>query len=214
MRNLLLLAVLALAAACGQAPAGEKVEAGEAQEVTTKEAGAATLSVALDKSMIRWEGSKLVGGNHTGTIALKSGTVSVEDGALTGGTFVIDMTSIKNTDLPADKGANLVGHLSTGDFFEVDKYDTAKFEITGVEAVTEDGITHRITGNLTMKDITKSITIPAKIGITGSEFAAATPQFVINRTEWNVMYGAGALGTAKDDIINDNIGLSLEISAQ
>jgi polyisoprenoid-binding protein YceI len=215
MRSLLLLAMIALLAACGQEPAGEKVEAEDAQEVAARSAKANTLEVLPDRSTIKWEGSKLVGGNHVGTIAIQEGQVVVEDGKLTGGRFVIDMTSIKNKDLPDEKGIKLVGHLSSGDFFEVEKYPEAVFEITKVEDAMdkETGVTHRITGNLMMKDSTKSITIPAKMEVGEGKFYAATPQFVIDRTAWNVMYGAGALGTAKDNIINDNIGLSLEIAA-
>jgi polyisoprenoid-binding protein YceI len=214
MRNLLLFAMIALVAACGQEPAGEKVEAQDAQEVAAQQAGASTLKVLTDASSIKWEGSKLVGGNHVGTIGIKEGIISVDGGNITGGRFVIDMTSIKNGDLPEDKAMKLVGHLSSGDFFEVEKYPEAVFEITGVEAATEDGVTHLITGNLMMKDSTKSITIPAKVEMGENKVYASTPQFVIDRTAWNVMYGAGALGTAKDNIINDNIGLSLEITAK
>ncbi|RME91771.1 MAG: YceI family protein, partial [Bacteroidetes bacterium] len=165
-------------------------------------------------SIIKWEGSKLVGGNHTGTINIKEGTLNVENGNISGGRFIIDMTSIKNTDLPADEGLKLVGHLSSGDFFEVEKYPEAVFEITAVSPATDEGVTHKVTGNLTMKGITKSITIPAKIAIKDGVVYASTPQFVIDRTAWNVMYGAGALGVAKDKIINDNIGLAIELKAE
>jgi hypothetical protein len=39
-----------------------------------------------------------------------------------------------------------------------------------------------------------------------------TPSFTIDRTQWEVMYDAGILGTAKDDIISDEIGLQINLA--
>ena len=68
-------------------------------------------------------------------------------------------------------------------------------------------------GNLTLKGITKSVTIPATVNMTENKLMASTPQFTIDRTEWNVMYGSSGLGLAKDKIINDRVGLSIELQA-
>jgi hypothetical protein len=56
--------------------------------------------------------------------------------------------------------------------------------------------------------------VPAKIDITDTEVKASTPQFTIDRTQWNVMFHAGVLGTAKDDIINDQVGIQLQLVAR
>ena len=45
-----------------------------------------------------WTGSKLTS-SHQGEINLKSGALEIKDGKLVGGKFIIDMTSIKNTDI-------------------------------------------------------------------------------------------------------------------
>lgn len=214
-KALLILALAIVLAACGEAPQGEQVEAKEAVETQEASTVAAKFTVDNQASVINWEGSKLVGNdNHSGVISLQNGELYVEGGNITGGEFTIDMNSIKDTDIPDEgKRAKLEGHLKNGDFFEVEKYPTATFTIAKVEAVQDSMATHHITGNLMMKDSTKSITIPAKVEMTEGMISAVTPQFVIDRTAWNVMYGAGALGLAKDKIIRDEIGLKIDLKA-
>ena len=60
-------------------------------------------NVNVKTSTIKWTGEKLTG-SHEGTISLKEGFVTMENGKLTGGEFVADMTSINVTDLEAGKG--------------------------------------------------------------------------------------------------------------
>ena len=69
------------------------------------------------------------------------------------------MATITNVDLKGTDGAGkLVGHLKSADFFDVATYPTSKFVITKVEEI--DGKL-AVTGNLQIKDVTKSITIAA-----------------------------------------------------
>ena len=219
IKLLFLVSILSFVAACNNAPKGEKVEAEEAVETpaapTTNTAakGAATYNVQAQASQIVWTGAKLAGGQHTGTISLQSGELSLNDGQLVGGKFVIDMNSINNVDQkPGEGKEKLEGHLKSGDFFEVEKFPTGEFEITSVAAVSgQEDATHNITGNLTMKGITKSITIPAKVVVAPPQVNAVTPQFTIDRTQWDIKFQSGLIGTAKDKIINDEIGLKLII---
>ena len=118
-------------ASCG--PKGEKAATGDAKEVA--EATGKAYAVNTANSSIMWEGSKVTG-SHNGTIDISEGTINFESGTLTGGSFTIDMNSIKDLDLPEDKQANLVNHLKgtvegkETDFFNTPKFPTAKFEIT------------------------------------------------------------------------------------
>lgn len=212
--SLLLLALFIVA--CG-GPEGTEVESAEAEDIAETEAAAVSYSVDAAASVINWEGSKLVGGGHTGTIGLESGSLAVSGDEIVGGSFVINMASIQDTDLEGEKKGKLEGHLKSDDFFSVESFPTATFEIASIEAVEGDpAVSHNITGNLTMKDNTRSITIPAMVSMDGGMIKAATPKFVIDRTEWNVMYGAegSVADLAKDNIINDNIGLELNIVAK
>jgi polyisoprenoid-binding protein YceI len=211
---LLLSAVLV---SCGQTPEGEKVEAQEKVETTTSEStSGAAYTVDTEASKINWTGGKLVGNSHTGYIKLKEGQLNVEGGNLSGGKFVIDMNTITDTDIDnPEKRQDLEGHLKSDDFFNVGAHPTATFEIAKVEPATDKpDATHTITGNLTMKGITKSVTIPANISMENGMLKATTPQFVIDRTQWEVMYGASALGVVKDNIIKDEVALIIDLMAK
>ena len=218
MQNTLLIGLLSLfAISCGGVE-GEAVESGEAVETSTDMAPTATVyTVDPTATQIRWEGSKLIGSdNHRGTINVQSGALQFLEGNLTGGEFVIDMTSLTDTDLePGNGKEKLEGHLKSEEFFHVEEYPTATFTIAGAEPVAgQEGITHQITGNLTMKGNTRSVTIPANVTVQNGTLSATTPQFVIDRTEWGVNYGSGTLaGIAQDNIIRDEVGLKLNIKA-
>lgn len=217
MKNAMILGLAIFLAACGAAPEGEQVDAQEAVETTAPAATTSTvLAVDTDASVISWVGAKFTGDQHTGTINLADGVLMMENNNLVGGEFSIDMSTIAVTDETPEGGkAKLVKHLSTGDFFEVEKHPKAKFQITSIEAATGTaGITHNITGNLTMKDITKSITIPAEVRIGENSIAAQTPQFVIDRTQWNVMYNSTAAGALKEKAIKDEIALKITLQTK
>ncbi len=208
-----LLLAVSLLTACG--PKGEKVEAKDAVKETTTTAAATAYSVDTQASKIIWTGSKPTG-QHTGTIGIKDGSVAVVDGNITGGEFTIDFTSLVCTDLkPGEGKEDLEGHLKTGDFFEVEKFPTGTFKVTSAEAVSGDAtITHNVTGNLTMKGVTKSVTIPMNVAMMGDKIAAQSTAFTIDRTQWGITFHSGTIaGTAKDKIINDQVGLVVTLVA-
>lgn len=159
-------------------------------------------------------------GQHEGIFKVQEGKLLVKDNALTGGSFLIDMNSLNNLDLTdAEYKAKLEGHLKSPDFFDVAKFPTAKFEITGVEnfvadssskdLVTKDA-THLIKGNLTLKDSTKNISFPAKItASTGKLIAAAN--FNIDRTEWGMNYKGP--NNPQDWVINKTVNIKLNLSS-
>lgn len=217
MKSITLFSLLALVfamLACG-GPEGEKVTSGEAQAEGPGTMAAASYTVDAAASVINWEGSKLVGGGHTGTIKIKEGQLVVADNKIVGGKFAIDMASLANADLEGDMKAKLEGHLKSDDFFAIETYPEANFVITSLEAVEGMAdVSHKITGNLTMRDSTRSITIPAMVSMDGNSIKASSSSFVIDRTEWNVKYGSGSIaGIAQDNIINDNVGLKINLVA-
>jgi polyisoprenoid-binding protein YceI len=199
-------------ASCTSAPEGETVETGEAQAVETLQGDN---SFTVDQGVMYWTGYG-VGKQHTGEIKISEGQLSTSGTELVSGSFTIDINSLTVTDLDEDNGkSKLEGHLKSGDFFQGDQYPTGTFEITAVTPKTgTDGVTHSITGNLTLKGITKSITFDAEIMADAQTLRARTPDFKINRTEWNVMYGSDLIGTAKDKLISNDVTLSLGFTAQ
>ncbi|GLR19720.1 YceI family protein [Portibacter lacus] len=203
-------------ASCG--PKGEKAATGDAKEVA--EATGKAYAVNTANSSIMWEGSKVTG-SHNGTIDISEGTINFESGTLTGGSFTIDMNSIKDLDLPEDKQANLVNHLKgtvegkETDFFNTPKFPTAKFEITKATKLmnNEEG-NYVVTGNLTLKDITKSVSFKAMVSEANGKVNVTTPQFTIDRTEWDIKYGSAKfVDGLKDKAINDEIALKINVTA-
>lgn len=202
--------------ACGSSDT--KVEAEEAGEVAEATVTSMVYDVSTEMSTINWTGGKVldIGDKHSGTVKISEGSLAVEGGKLTAGNFTIDMTSITDEDLAGSEGqAKLEGHLKSPDFFSVEEYPTATFEITSVEAVEGSAeMTHNITGNLTMRGETKQITIPANVAMEDGKITAITPEFTIDRTEWNVMYGSDKLeGIAKDKVISNDLTLKIMLNA-
>ncbi|MGB3467442.1 MAG: YceI family protein [Cyclobacteriaceae bacterium] len=237
-RTLLTMAVIGLMASCNN-PKGETVDAKDAKEVAEVSNTAVTYNIQSDQSMVKWVGSKPTG-QHTGNIPVSQGSLSVKGDKLEGGKFTIAVNDLTITDLKeeSEEYGKLKGHLMSGEFFGAEEYPTAKFEITGVKPFSEGsveeteeyetdyapktatenmvaGATHTISGNLTMKGMTKNISFPAKVDMSNG-MIKANAKFNIDRTDWGVSYGdeAGAVDKAKDKFIYNTVNLDLSIAAQ
>lgn len=171
----------------------------------------ATLKVDKAASKITWKGEKVTG-FHAGGISVSNGSLMIENGKLTGGSFEIDMNSITCTDLkPAEGGDKLVTHLKADEFFGVAKFPTAKFVVT--KATWQGGNNYKIVGNLTIKETTKEIKFNAVV--TGNEEkATADATVIIDRTDYNVKYGSGSIFDGLGDkTIYDNFELKISLVA-
>jgi len=162
-----------------------------------------TKTVKADQSKVVWKGYK-VAGSHTGTLTLKSGTLDFDGEQLIGGTFVVDMTTISSTDLQGEYKEKLDGHLASDDFFSIQAHPTAKLVFTKVKASGKNS--YAVTGDLTIKGITKPVTF--EVSIYGDK---ATANLKVDRTEYNVKYGSGIIGTAKDSLIYDEFDLVVDL---
>ncbi len=224
-RKFFALVALGVAVACNSGAPEADVQASDAQTVDeSKTASAAVYNVNTEGDEIAWEGYKTfnIGDAHNGTIQVTDGNFKVEEGALVGGEFTIDMATIKSLDLAENQeyAAKLEGHLKSPDFFAVDSFPTAKFVITGAEAAAAEdttGATHYVTGNLTLKGISKSITIPAEVQMNDQEVSFSTPEFVIDRSQWDVRFRSTSFtefaDLAKDKVIDNNIKLQINVKA-
>ena len=207
-----------IAASCNNT--GEAVDATDAQEVSTPEETTASYVVSTEGDEVKWVGFKtFTDSKHHGTIQVSEGKFETNNGEIVGGSFVIDMNSINDMDLPEDgdyNQAKLEGHLKSADFFDVANHPTSTFTITGISAIEngEDGVTHNISGNLKMRGNEKNITFPAKVSMTDDMIMLSAPEFAIDRTNWNVMYGSKNLeSVAKDQLIDNNIKLVIDLKA-
>lgn len=211
----LLTLISGLFVACqNNAPADAANTSDETTEAAPATSESTAFNVNTDASIINWEGYKPGKYGHVGTIGIQSGKFTIKDGMPESGNFVIDMNSLADMDVedPAKK-AKLEGHLKSGDFFEVEKYPTGSFELTGATPLEgNEAANCTVTGNLTLKGITKSIEIPAMVNVADGAVSISTPEFTINRTEWNVMYDSGVIGTLKDKLIADDVKLKITLA--
>ena len=170
-----------------------------------------TFIVDPKTSSITWEGKTIAGSGHTGTIQISSGSLVVNSGKVSNGQFEVDVKSVKTTDLTGDRAVRLDNHLKSEDFFDTEKFPTAKFVITAVSVQNNEA---KITGDITIKNIKKTISFPAQINLVGDKLTAkATVK--INRTDFDVKYRSGNFFSGLGDrAISDEFELNIELQAK
>lgn len=226
-------------AACGNN--GQEAETAEAQEVVEIQE-ASSFSIETANSQVIWNGRKPAGEHH-GNIPVQDGAIQLQNNEVVGGTIQMDLTGIEVEDLEGEDKEKLTGHLKSPDFFHVEEYPTAKFVITSVEELdaaatnpedtsamstepqdtennegydsyTLENPTHQVTGNLTMRDTTLSITIPALIQVQDDKVTAKS-RFTIDRSKWNVnfMDETDLEARAKDKFIYNLVNVGFDVVA-
>ena len=142
-----------------------------------------TKNVNIEDSVVKWTGYKVTG-QHEGTISLKKGTLMFNGKTLTGGKFVMDMTTINTTDIEGDYKAKLDGHLKSNDFFGVKKYNTASLEFIAVKG---KGTNYSVKGELIIKGIKDQIEFNMQVSEN-----SATAKLKIDRTKFDIKYGSAS----------------------
>ncbi|MFT5022228.1 MAG: polyisoprenoid-binding protein YceI, partial [Colwellia sp.] len=151
-----------------------------------------------------WKAYKVTG-SHEGNINLASGNLDFNGTTLSGGAFVVDMTTINITDLEGESKQKLDGHLQSDDFFGTTKHKTAALEITSVKASGKNAYT--ATANLTIKNITKKVNFT--ISVYGNK---ATASLKVDRTEFDIRYRSGSFFDNLGDItIYDEFDLVVDL---
>ena len=112
----------------------------------------------------------------------------MQKGILVGGSFTIDMNTIKDTDLNGDYAGKLEKHLKSDDFFGVETYPVATLII--LEAKPGANNAYTIKANLTIKGITQPIEFVAIVTPDGKNYRAES-KLNIDRSLFNVKYGSG-----------------------
>lgn len=144
-----------------------------------------TLEIDLSKSIIYWKGTKMRGaGMHSGEIDLVNGFFLKNSNEIVGGEFTVDMNSIRITDIPPTDPVpikNLTEHLKSAEFFDVGNSPFSHFVI--VEANQLSGDSLHISGNLMIKEITRSVQIAGSM-----KNQSFTTTFLIDRFQWNIAY--------------------------
>ena len=160
--------------------------------------------VNTETSTVTWKAYKVTG-SHTGTISLKAGMLEFDGDKLAGGEFTVDMTTINTTDLTGDYKAKLDGHLHSDDFFSTASNPTSSLVFTKVKASGKNS--YEVTGNLTIKGITKPVTFD--VSIYGSK---ATATLKVDRAAYDVKYGSGSFfDNLGDKTIYDEFDLVVDL---
>lgn len=209
--NSRLLPVLAMVAvgalAACKDPSADKpratVSSAVASQAATPPAAAPGTTWILEPgtSSIEWTGSKVTG-KHDGSFTKFSGTVSVPGGRFEDARIAVE---IETASLASDS-PKLEEHLRSPDFFDVAKFPKASFTSTGVVAEASADGTHRITGNLLLHGVTKSISFPARVATDGGK-PTASAEFTINRKDFGLVYPG-----MPDDLIRDGVVIRLKIA--
>ncbi|MDA8345547.1 MAG: YceI family protein [Thermaerobacter sp.] len=136
-----------------------------------------------------------------------SGKVEVDGGKLMGAEVDIDVSSVNTHEENRDN------HLKSADFFDVENHPHMHFSMTNAEQVRGDD--YRLTGNLTIRGITKPVTLNATISEPftdpwGNERLGVTLEGKVDRNEWNLKWNqvleAGRLLVGND--------VKIEVDAQ
>jgi polyisoprenoid-binding protein YceI len=177
-----------------------------------------TVAMDLTKSKVEWVGKKKVGSSHNGTVAIKSAELQIEKDAISGGSFVIDMNQIICEDLKdASTNAKLIGHLKSDDFFNVEKFPTASYEISKVDVLKNDkkGNTHLVHGDMTIRGKKSHVMFPAKVKIDGNKVSAEA-SLTFDRSKHDVKFGSTNFfaDLVGDKIINNDIELKVSFQSQ
>ena len=200
---------------CGGGTTEETSETEDAsmnEETAETEGPSGSYMLSQEESMLAWEGTMLkIGGvslyGHTGTLAFQKGMMTMENGKIVKGMFVVEMNTIIPTDdaYKPEEGSTpekLVGHLSSPDFFAIDSFPTATFQVTGME----DG---KIMGDMTIRGITNAETMENVTMETMDGKVKATGSMTLDRQKYNVAFDLGA----EDKIISDDLDLEFTIVA-
>ncbi|MEV8454395.1 YceI family protein [Streptomyces sp. NPDC052095] len=106
------------------------------------------------------------------------------------------------------------GHLVSGDFFDAEKFPLMTFRSTGAEQLGGDD--YRVTGDLTIKDVTRPLSIDLEFNgsatdVYGNERVGFEGSATILRSEWGLTWNA-ALETG-GVMVSDKVKLNFDISA-
>jgi len=208
-RNVLMVAVATLALASCGSPEAPATDATDATTAPTGPTGPGIYAVDTETSEVDWKGTMLAIKSHTGTLHFVEGQLTTNDGALSGGSFTVDMKSYTFTDTnyTADGSeggtrAQLMGHLMSPDFFAVDSFPTAQFTITSVEGNTA-------TGDLTVRGHTQQEQVKNISLSHDGDKLHASGELTFNRKDYNVHWDS----PVQDAVLSNDIVLNVHLMA-
>lgn len=160
-------------------------------------------TIDTSKSSVKWTGYHLAKSyEHNGNVSIKSGSLEISKGKITGGTVVIDMTTISNSDLEGGKKGKLEGHLKSDDFFAVEKHPEAKLEIIKVKG-------NKTSAKITIRGIAEDISFDLTNVKVTDDMVSASAVLKVDRTKHEVSYG----WTLENAMLSNKFQLEVNIIA-
>ena len=164
-------------------------------------------------SSMSWAGKKplIPGYVDRGIVKIASGSTSVIAGTVTRGSVTIDMRTISTKSTGLGKNESMMEkHIKSADFFDVEKYPSAKFDFTSL-SVASDSAGYVVAGTLTVKGVTKPVSFPATVTQEGSRLIMKATA-VLDRTQWDIKYGSGKFFDKLGNALIDDM-FSVEFTA-
>lgn len=200
----------ALLSACAN-PADNKTKAVVSNTTTNtasspapKPANGEAVAITAENSKVEFTGSKVTG-KHDGGFKNFTGSIDLVNGKPEESRVSFDI-QVNSVYTDAD---GLTKHLQTGDFFDVEKFPKASFASTKIVADAAKGAgNYTVTGDLTLRGVTKSVVFPAKITVDADKVSVES-EFVINRKDFGVVYAG-----KPDDLIRDEVVIRLNLNPQ
>ncbi len=165
---------------------------------------AQTKEINATKSSINWVGKKVTG-EHSGTVNFQEGSLVFKGKKVSGGNFIVDMTSLTTTDLTGEWKQKLDGHLKSDDFFGTEKFKTATLKFTKV-ADKGNGV-YTVTADLTIKGIANPVTFD--LTVKGN---VASTSLNVDRTKYGIRYNSkNFFESIGDKAIYDDFELAISL---
>lgn len=166
------------------------------------------------KTVANWEGHKTILTNwiDQGTIKIASGTATVSTSTLTNVSFKFDMNSIVATANGKNSGFDgLAKHLKSEDFFNAAKFPTSTFAADNLQLNLATSAEQTVTGQLTVRGVTKDVTIPVVISNEEGGLVI-TGKAVVDRTLFGIKFGSDKFfKELGDNVIADNFSLTFKV---
>ncbi|MCY4419506.1 MAG: YceI family protein [Cytophagales bacterium] len=233
---------LALLASCGGGGGGTGAQVGDEGAAAEADAASSRYVLSPEESTFKFVGSNLAG-QHEGSFQIAGGDISVGGGTLQAGSITVDIQSLAITSDPEKEKSNkkLADHLLSEDFLSVTEFPEAVFELTAASPLTSEGdstpddgstsssdqdsgqkadssetqdsSTHTLSGNLTLRGVTKNISFPATVALQDN-LLSIQASFSIDRTHFDIVYGdENAVDAIADKIIHNNVGIAFSLVA-
>ena len=173
--------------------------------------------VDVNTSSVTWIGTKVTG-SHNGDIQINNGMLTLEDGMITAATVIIDMGTINTLDLQSGGGKeSLDGHLMSDDFFGVEQFPTAQFELTQLNPLRggENGANFSAQGKVTIKGRSENVSFPVKVDMS-AQGARISGDITLDRSKFDVQFRSKSFFDAKslgDKLIYDEFTIGFELVA-